>query len=200
MSNKIIFLDNDGVICLSNNWGGRKKKYAEYLKTAPYTPINLCPVDIRFDDFDVKAIKTLNSVLEKTGADIVVSSDWRNHATLEELGEYYLSQGIIKKPIGVTSRVDKVDPIWWNKFRGLAYLEHERVIEIKYWLSQHPEVINWVEVDDLNLGIYEPHSGDIFNENGLTNFVHTTKENEGIKQTGIEEKIIKYFNDKTNSL
>ena len=27
---KTIFLDHDGVVCLSNNWGGRKKKWAKY--------------------------------------------------------------------------------------------------------------------------------------------------------------------------
>jgi hypothetical protein len=44
---------------------------------------------IRFDDFDTKSVKILNEILEETGAEIVVSSDWKLHATLEELGEYY---------------------------------------------------------------------------------------------------------------
>ena len=35
MANKVIFLDNDGVICLSNNWGGRTRKYEEYRKLHP---------------------------------------------------------------------------------------------------------------------------------------------------------------------
>jgi hypothetical protein len=30
---------------------------------------------------------------------------------------------------------------------------------------------------------------------GLSNFVHTPKSSEGIKQTGIKEKIIKMLND-----
>mgnify|MGYP000985782043 CR=1 FL=1 len=42
-----------------------------------------------------EAVKVLNEVLEQTGAELVVSSDWRLHATLEELGEYYLSKGIL---------------------------------------------------------------------------------------------------------
>ena len=29
---KVIFLDNDGVICLSNNWDGRSKKMARMKK------------------------------------------------------------------------------------------------------------------------------------------------------------------------
>jgi len=190
---KILFLDNDGVICLSDNWGGRAKKYREYNKEFPHTPINKCPVNVRFDNFNKKAIKVLNEILEKTEAEIVVSSDWRRHATLEELGEYYTSEGIIKKPIGVTPYVEDVDPKYFRRFSNYAQLEQERVIEIKYWLSLHPEVTNWVAVDDLNLGIYDIYSGDIFNDNGLTNFVHTPLETEGIKQTGIKNKILKYF-------
>ena len=190
---KILFLDNDGVICLSNNWGGRFKKYKEYLKKHPETPFNSCPVDIIFDDFDNKAINVLNEILTETDAEIIVSSDWRHHATLEQLGEYYINQGIIKKPIGVTPNTKEIDPKWWSTFSNQAFLEHERVIEIKYWLELHPEVTSWVAVDDLNLGMYNTYTGDLFNENGLTNFVRTTKDSEGIKQNGVKEKILKYL-------
>jgi hypothetical protein len=104
---KVIFLDNDGVICLYNNWGGRSKKWSKYRSENPESSKSISdgPVNVRFDDFDQKAIKVLNEILEETGAEIVVSSDWRYHATLEELGEYYLYQGILKKPIGFTKRL-----------------------------------------------------------------------------------------------
>lgn len=190
---KVIFLDNDGVICLANNWGSRMKKYKDYLKKHPKTPFDSCPTNVIFDNFDKKAIKVLNEILTETGAEIVVSSDWRHHTTLEELSQYYLDQGIVKKPIGVTPKTKDIDPKWWATFSNYAHLEHERVIEIKHWLEQHPEVTNWVAVDDLNLGIYDTYTGDMFNENGLTNFVRTTKSNEGIKQTGIKEKILKFI-------
>lgn len=187
---KVIFLDNDGVICLSNNWGSRFKKSKSYSNP---NPGGFVPVEFRFDNFDKKSVEVLNKIVEDTNADIVVSSDWRYHATLDELGEYYLSQGIIKKPIGVTSFTKDIDPKWWSTFKNQALLEHERVIEIKHWLSLHPEVSHWVAVDDLNLGIYDPITKDIFNNEGLTNFVHTRKSNEGIKQTGIKDKIIKHL-------
>ena len=87
---KVIFLDNDGVICLANNWGGRAKKWKKYKKLNPEaTSDTTAPVDVRFDDFDKKAVKVLNQVLEETGAEIVVSSDWRLYATLEEIGETF---------------------------------------------------------------------------------------------------------------
>ncbi len=88
---KVLFLDNDGVICLSNNWGGRNKKWSKYRSSNPDSSLNLneAPVSVRFDDFDTKAVKTLNKIIEITDAEIVVSSDWKLHATLEELGDYY---------------------------------------------------------------------------------------------------------------
>ena len=201
---KVIFLDNDGVICLSSNWGGRSKKWAKYRSANPETVkvMNVAPVDVRFDNFDQKAIKILNEILEETGAEIVVSSDWRFHANLEELGEYYTSQGISKKPIGVTKKLGECDVpenfIWSRQWDS----EQTRSLEILQYLKDHPEVTEWVAVDDLNMGIPQNDEtwGEIEMDWGLTNFVLTPKSSEGIKQSGIKEKIVKYLiNDTTES-
>jgi hypothetical protein len=47
------------------------------------------------------------------------------------------------------------------------------------------------------MGIPQTHDtwGDMVMDWGLTNFVLTPKSIEGIKQTGIKEKIIKYLTD-----
>jgi hypothetical protein len=190
---KVIFLDNDGVICLSHNWGGRSKKWAKYRSANPETSklLNVAPVNVRFDDFDKKAIKILNEILEETGAEIVVSSDWRYHATLEELGDYYLSQGISKKPIGITKRLGECDQpenfIWSRQWD----LEQSRSLEILQYLRDNPEVTEWVAVDDLDMG----KNGEDWKNWGLTNFVLTPKNTEGIKQSGIKGKIVNYLNN-----
>lgn len=199
---KIIFLDNDGVICLSNNWGERAKKWANFKRDNPEVEFENRPVICRFDDFDDKAVKVLNEILEETGAEIVVSSDWRLHANLEELGEYYESQGIIKKPIAVTDIFKDIFPKEWNAFRFRAELELERSMEIGHWLENHPEVTNWVAIDDLNmspefLSKYFSHSEDDTKNPGLSNFVLTPRSREGIKQSGVKEKILKFLNDDT---
>jgi hypothetical protein len=194
---KVIFLDNDGVICLSSNWGGRSKKWAKYRSANPETSKQLsdAPVEVRFDDFDKKAVKILNEILEQTGAEIVVSSDWRLHATLEEIGEYYTSQGILKKPVGFTKLLGQFDDpenfVWSRQWR----LEQSRSLEILQYLKDHPEVTEWVAVDDLNMGIPQTHEswGEMEMDWGLTNFVLTPKSTEGIKQSGIKEKVIKYL-------
>jgi hypothetical protein len=53
-----------------------------------------------------------------------------------------------------------------------------------------------VAVDDLNMGKTGlSFSMEFVHEWGLDNFVLTPKHNEGIKQTGIKESILKYLND-----
>jgi hypothetical protein len=190
---KILMLDNDGVICLSNNWGGRAKKWANFHKDNPDVDFTNRPIDCRFDAFDEKAIKVLNEILEETGAEIVVSSDWRYNATLEELGDYYISQGIIKRPIALTPDIQNCTVhgnvfIWSPRWD----LEQTRTIEIRQYLHDHPEVTHWVSVDDLNMGkIGEPWK-DVW---AINNFVLTPKSSEGIKQSGVKEKILKFLKD-----
>jgi len=192
---KVIFLDHDGVICLSNNWGGRTRKWVKYQSE------NLdvskekkdAPVEYRFDDFDTKAVKVFNSILEETGCEIVVSSDWKLQATLEELGDYYESQGIIKRPIALTPNLIDCTVhgnvfIWSPRWD----LEQTRTIEIRQYLHDHLEITHWVSVDDLNMGkIGEPWK-DVW---AIDNFVLTPKSSEGIKQSGIKEKILKFLKD-----
>ena len=69
-------------------------------------------------------------------------------------------------------------------------LEQERHVEILEWLTRHPEVTHWVAIDDLNMAKnYE----DINRIWGLENFVLTPKALEGIKQSGIKEKVLEFL-------
>lgn len=192
---KVLFLDHDGVICLCNNWGSRRKKQAK----GRFTMVNDLdmPVEFRFDNFDRKATNVLNEIIERTGCEIVVSSDWKRWANVDEMGEYYLNHGIIKKPISFTKNLSEIDVpadyLWSSKFE----LEQTRTIEILEYLKDHPEVTHWVAVDDLNMGIPQRHEswGEMNVDWGLTNFVLTPRACEGIKQTGVKEKIIKFLSD-----
>ena len=193
---KVIFLDNDGVICLSNNWGGRNKKIQKYHKENPEWDkmYKTAPVAVRFDDFDKKAVKVLNSILEETGAEIVVSSDWKKHANLEELGDYYESQGIIKRPIALTpSFIGCYKPEGFEWIRSLQY-EQERSLEIAQYVKDHPQITHWVAVDDLNIAIEAMDYSVMYTRVwGLSNFVLTPKSTEGIKQLGKKEEILGYL-------
>lgn len=181
---KALFLDHDGVICLSNNFGTRFKKGKGSMSDKSVLD--------RFDDFDKKGINTLNKIIEETDCEIVVSSDWKRWATVEELGEYYEHHGIIKKPIDFTTSINDVKVP--NDFKWDRNYDHEqtRCLEIKDWLEKHPEVTHWVAVDDLFLGITENDKKEDTGW-GLQNFVWCPVVYEGIKQTGVKDKILGFL-------
>jgi len=198
---KALFLDHDGVICLRDQWGSRFKKETKLREKTGISrnlssPDYVLPVDCRFDNFDKKAIKILNKILEVTDVEIVVSSDWKNWANVEEMGEYYLSQGIIKKPIAFTPRLSECtnydnETFPWSRQWDL---EQSRSLEIKQYLQNNPQVTHWVAVDDLNMGkTGMSYSIKFEHDWGLDNFVHTPLSNEGIKQSGVKEKIINFL-------
>ena len=160
---KILFLDIDGVVLPFNVHGKTR------------------------DDFDKKAVKVLNEIIEKTDCEIVISSDWRNHHDLNQLKNIFEYNGVIKKPIDTTPHSIKYD---------MESLDVGRADEIQMWLDENKEkydIETYCAVDDLDL-----------EDLGDNHFVMCTRPyNEGIKQTSIKDKIIKRLtkieekNDKT---
>ena len=191
---KVIFLDHDGVICLSTEWGGRHKKQRIAGRKLSQS-IESLPVEARFDNFNKKAIEILNEILEETNAEIVISSDWKRWASVEEMGEYYESQGIKTKPIGFTKSINDCEVPEDFSFSRQFDLEQERHFEILQYLKDNPQITHWVAVDDLNMGIPQTHEtwGEMEMDWGLTNFVHTPKSREGIKQSGIKEMVLEFL-------
>ena len=191
---KVIFLDHDGVICLSSEWGGRFKKQRNAGRKLSQS-IDSLPVLARFDNFNKKSIDVLNDILEETNAEIVVSSDWKRWANVEEMGEYYESQGIKKKPIGFTKNLGECDVPENFQWSRQWDLEQSRSLEIRQYLKDNPQITHWVAVDDLNMGIPQYHEswGEMEMDWGLTNFVLTPSSTQGIKQTGVKEKILNFL-------
>lgn len=163
---KIIFLDIDGVMSTRQCWGkGMNNKWNAY-------------------KFDEKCVTVLNFILKETGAEIILSSDWRLHYTLHEMIEIFSHNGIIKGPIGFT-----------QLHHSLPHeLENARIIEIKQWLKQNAwkEDISWVAIDDIDMSEKFDIEGKLW-VNGLSNFVMCSRQNEGIKQVGIKEKILEFL-------
>lgn len=157
---KILFLDHDGVICLHTEWGGRFE--------------NKEGLDSVFDRFNQGAVDILNEIIEATDCEIVTSSDWRHHCTLEEMQELFKVRGIKKGPIAFT---DFVPSSAW-------FLEKARVREINNFLLKLEEegkkVDKWCAVDDMDLS-------------ELENFVRTDSM-DGLKEKGAKEKIIEILN------
>jgi|TARA_R100000081_G_C4695867_1_gene104995 hypothetical protein len=170
---KILFLDHDGVICLAEQWGKRHSKKSK--KNG----------DI-FDPFCRKAIKTLNEIIEKTGCEIVISSDWRLYKDLSYMQEMYTAREIVKQPIAYTQVFDVSDEDileeTWEYKDSNQIMARVREKEILSWVRDNPGINCWVAVDDLPM-------------HKLKYFVHTPRPTEGIKQIGIKEKIINILNN-----
>lgn len=170
---KVIFLDHDGVICLQKQWGTRNSKMSK--KTGQI-----------FDQFCPKAVKILNSILEITDAEIVITSTWRLHCSLEYMQALYLERGIIKAPIDFTMDLENVwdKDDWFNEYKDLEKISSAiRSKEILVWLNENnlKNIKNWVAIDDLPL-------------ERLKFFVRTESETEGIKQIGKKDAIIRILN------
>ena len=152
---KIIFLDLDGV--LVPMWGAGI--FSAMSKDNKWSAEPFCR----------KAVKILNDILEITDAEIVISSDWRNHYRLSEMIEIFKANGVNKTPIGFTRNS--------KSYTGMN-LEGGRVTEIREWVYTH-RIEHWVSIDDLDMFDLEPH------------FAHCKSPNEGIKQNGVKEKVLK---------
>ena len=160
---KIIFLDIDGVLATVRQFNLNKgaKTYINEYDTYP---------------FDKKCVKIFNEVLERTDAEIVLSSDWQYFYKKKEIDDIFKINEVIKSPIAFTSDL---------KTKGK--IEHpydNRVYMIKaYHMENQHRISNFVVIDDLDL------SG-AFGEN----FIYCKSDFEGIKLTGLKDKMINKLN------
>ena len=156
---KVLFLDHYGVLSLSKQPVTRTE--LSMISRDELTDATL------FDDFDNDAVNILNDIIDLTGAEIVISSDWKRHATLDRMCEFYQKQGIKKMPLAYTD---------W--LPGAPTYHEQRATEISTWLSQHPEITHWAAVDDLYMGTW------------LTNFAWAKNVHLGITDITVKTQII----------
>lgn len=154
----IIFLDIDGVLATVKqfNLTHNSKTWIHKYNCYP---------------FDSKCVRVFNEILEKTDADIVISSDWRLYYTLEELSDIFKINGVVKSPIDITP-YHKTSALRPNIVRGNEILEyvHDNIVD------------DWIAIDDMDMYYW---LGD--------HFFMCNSEWEGIKQSGLKEKILNYL-------
>lgn len=141
------------------------------------------PNKFEWDKFDEKCVKVLNRIIEATGAEIIASTDWRFESPIEKMQEFYEWMGVIKTPISYTPTSPHYTA---DNLAGRAF-------EIKEWLEKNlQEGDTWVVIDDIDM----TEALSILCEEG--HFIHCRKMYEGIKQCGLEDKIIKILNNENN--
>jgi hypothetical protein len=122
--------------------------------------------------FNAKAVSIYNEILAKTGAVPVISSDWKDHWTLQQLQEIFVEwAGISIPPIDVTESIPGITMELLEKWRAKEILQH---------VEKHkPDA--WIAIDDLYL---IPHITE-------EHFVYCSHVTEGIKQSGKKDQAIK---------
>lgn len=140
---KIIFLDFDGVLN-SEKYPARWDKVSKKLPLAP------------------QHVEILNRITEQTGAKIVVSSAWRNGASVRKLKKELREADVTASVIGKTPELNKYTPggIWTGVTRGT---------EIQAWLDDHKHN-TFVIVDDCvsDMGNLSHYVVKTEHETGLT--------------------------------
>jgi hypothetical protein len=166
-----IFLDIDGVLATNKEYGTNRtkfrKKYPEAERLRIPYPFNKGCVDI------------FNEIITETNSFIVLSSDWREYWNLSEIDEIFKYNGVIKSPEDFTT----------TEIVSFGNSVKNRVYQIGQYLNTHPEITNWVAIDDMNMKGYMK----ITNEDDK---MVLTKDSEGLKQKGIKNKIINILNPK----
>lgn len=125
MYTKVIFLDIDGVLN-----GVKSKSY--FIDEQGQV----------FSGIDKDKVRRLTHIVEETEAKIVLTSSWRidwyryGTHTLSNHSKYLTKHLSKKEKLGIT---DKTPIIRGGKVRGA---------EIKEWLAKHPEVTDYVILDD----------------------------------------------------
>ena len=160
----IIFLDIDGVITTHYEMMQSQRKF--WLKNPDAKEMRI-PYN-----FNKKCVKILNEILQETECQIVLSSDWRHHWTLEELDKIFKWNKVIQSPVDVTGN----HPI------SFGDLEKDRANEIDLYIKEH-NLTDFVILDDLPLSVHLKNS----------NFI-ICKDTEGLKQTNHKNKILNLIN------
>lgn len=135
---RVIFLDVDGVLLPTGS-----------VETIIVDGVALPVRDtVRESDFAVSALGSLRSIVQQTGAFIVLSSEWRRTEALRSsIGAVLRSQDIplfrdVTPIFHARPELQEINPI-------IAWCER-RAREIGRWLKDHPGVVSWVALDDLD--------------------------------------------------
>ncbi len=121
---RVVFLDIDGVLRTKQ---GLRRAVVRRGEPVP-------------DLWDDQAIRNLNKLMEKTGANIVITSTWRLGNTLESLQKLLNKKGIHGVVIGKTPELGGITINAANRM--------SRGQEIEAWLKQQKGQFRFVILDD----------------------------------------------------
>jgi hypothetical protein len=142
---RVIFLDIDGVLLPA---GSVETIFID----GAALPIRAHLVD---RDFSPAAMTALRSIVQQTGASIVLSSEWRRTDSMKDsIGMGLRTHGL--RQLRGSTAIFKPRPDLLDRDPGIIWCER-RAREIGAWLKQNPEVKAWVALDDLDFNWADCH-------------------------------------------
>ena len=153
---KIIFLDIDGVI-------NTKEWHSKMTKDTPKDEYGYA--------FDPIAVANLAHIIDKTGADIVISSSWKFYG-VPKLREMWKKRNLPGTILDITPNTIS-DEMLLNANLDEFQLGVCRGNEIKEWLSRHEDIIsNYVIIDDFDDMLSEQEDHVVLTESliGITDW------------------------------
>lgn len=118
--------------------------------------------------FDQKCVKVLNEILSTANFEIVLHTDWIYHFDLNEMQEIFEINGVSQGPTRFTGMNYSMDKFRDRLLRITRFIEEERIKR-------------FIILDDINL------ESRLFGDK----FIHVENDMEGIKQSGLKERILK---------
>lgn len=169
---KVIFLDVDGVLNSIDD-------------LMEYTEKNNIKGGIVYDDIADKRLKLLKQLVDKTNAEIVISSSWRIPWLRNGKPKILNPEGLLYK---LTKKLSDYNLTYIDVTPHLYDITTRfyRGDEIRTWLLEHPEVETFVILDD----------EDDMCEFTETNLIKTTYQH-GLQQEDVD-KAIKILNKEEN--
>ncbi len=168
---KVIFLDIDGVL---QPYKARERFEHDLDETVKelsekynidYTIYNKYDVGACYYDWDVDAVNRIKKIIEKTGAKIVISSDWRMAADLADPEKKQINKMLnFLRLWGLEEYLVGENDVYRSKEMGDLYEtislmkrvgNISRTIEILNYLKAHEEIKNYVILDDTSILIDE---------------------------------------------
>lgn len=142
MSRRVIFLDVDGVL---NNHEWQRRALEARSSGPPWQRRSMA----RF--IDPAAVARLNGLVERSGAEVVLSSSWRLHYGVGQMQAMLESAGFQARLSGRTPIPPEHDPEVYRRLHGRpppAGRDLARGYEIQQWLDSQVDVAGVAILDD----------------------------------------------------
>ena len=159
MSNgrKVIFLDIDGVLQptwkqdrFNHDMDELRRVLAAWFDNEEYLEMDKYDLAAVYFDWDREAVERLRALCDNFGAEIVISSAWREYSGLLRLKDYFRIYDLDRYVTDVTAQIHD--------------LERSRAGEVAHYLAEHPEIEKFVILDDSYLSYFRALFPDHFVE------------------------------------